>query len=260
MAFSPIIPADGLVGWKFLKSTYDQQKSSYMKSPDIARDLNKAQTTLGSVSSVDDLISDRANLKIVLGAFGLETDLDNKYFIRKIIESDMSDPKSLANRMSDERYKNLANSLSNLTNNGAITASGSQKIIQNFSDKSFEAAVGQQSNEMRLALNAERELGKLVGSTSSENTKWYKILGNPPIREVMQTFLRLPSSISNLDLETQKETFADKLKSRLGLEELSDFQDPKLMERLVQGYLLQSQIDTSIVASRGSVALTLLQS
>lgn len=260
MSFSPVLPSGGLAGWSFLKTTYDRQKSLFLQSPVVARDVQSAKQTLAQTQSVDDLMSNRGNLKIVLGAFGLENDLDNRYFVRKIIESDLADPKSLASRLSDERYKDLARSMSGLAHYGVLTQRQSQEILDQYSTASFEVAVGRQSNEFRLALNAERELGRLVSSDKSENTKWYKILGTPPLRTVLQTYLRLPDAISKLDLETQVTAFKDKLKTRLGVETLSDLNTTDKMQTLVQGYLLQSQVNTSVPTSGRSIALSLLQS
>ncbi|MDA7827280.1 DUF1217 domain-containing protein [Rhodobacteraceae bacterium] len=260
MAFTPMVPSKGVVGWNFLKSTYARQKEIFLKSPEVSRDLERASASMTSVGSVDALLADRTNLKIVLGAFGLEKDIDNRYFIKKIIESDSADPKSLANRMSDQRYKDLANSMAELHATGSISLASTRRLIAEYETKSFEVAVGDQSNEMRLALNAEREMVTLAQSDASENTKWYKILGTPPLRTVIQTYLRLPSSIAKLDLDTQKEMFANKLQSRLGIESLSNLSDPGVMKKLVQGYLMQSQINTSSDVSGSMTALTLLKS
>ena len=81
MSFQPVIPAAGLAGWRFLERTYDAQFSAFNAAPELVRDTDYFAANITTVSSAEDLVSDRRLLRVALGAFGLENDIDNRFFI-----------------------------------------------------------------------------------------------------------------------------------------------------------------------------------
>jgi hypothetical protein len=50
----------------------------------------------------------------------------------------------------------------------------------------------------------------LAAKSTSETSKWYSILGNAPLREVMQTAFGLPKSFAAIDLDQQVTVLKDK--------------------------------------------------
>ncbi|WP_102109061.1 DUF1217 domain-containing protein [Oceaniglobus roseus] len=108
MSFSPIVLGTGLAGYAFLARTRDQQQTLLAKTPQVARTTEHVLDRLKDVQTSDQLMADRTLLSVALGAFGLDEDLDNRAFIRRILDSDLSDDRSLANRLADKRYLALA--------------------------------------------------------------------------------------------------------------------------------------------------------
>jgi hypothetical protein len=54
-------------------------------------------------------VGDRRLLEVALGAFGLDDDIRNRFFIRKVLEEGTTSPsRRFANRLSDKRYLALA--------------------------------------------------------------------------------------------------------------------------------------------------------
>ncbi|MCC1492229.1 DUF1217 domain-containing protein [Cognatishimia sp. F0-27] len=102
--FTPTVIGSGLAGFNFLQRTREQQQSVFEQSPQISRDTQKFVDQLADVQSSEQLMENRDLLRVALGAFGLSDDIDNRAFIQKILDSDLSDSKSLANRLSDKRY------------------------------------------------------------------------------------------------------------------------------------------------------------
>lgn len=260
MSFQPILPANGLVGWSFLQRTYEAQTKAFDSSAVMTRDTEYFAAHIAEVNSAEDLVADRRLLRVALGAFGLGDDLNNRFFIRKILEEGTLNPSSLANKMSDNRYTALAEAFSfDLGVPNTKLSDFADNIIGKYRAKQFEVAVGEQNQDMRLALNAQRELSDIALSGDSETTRWYQIMGNAPLRSVMETALGLPSSFSQIDLDQQREVFAEKAKRQLGIDTLDDLADPEIMTKLVERFLLRSEVNASAGSSSASIALTLLQ-
>ncbi len=108
MSYTPIVTGTGLIGWEFLNRTREAQRTVYEKSPLLSRDTAAFKEQIQSVQTSDQLMDNRKLLQIALGAFGLDDDLNNRAFIKQVLDSDLSDQKSLANRLADKRYLALA--------------------------------------------------------------------------------------------------------------------------------------------------------
>ncbi|MGY9047267.1 MAG: DUF1217 domain-containing protein, partial [Rhodobacterales bacterium] len=72
------------------------------------RETTAFKEQIQSVQTSEQLLDNRNLLKVALGAFGLDDDLNNREFIRQVLDSDLSDAKSLANRLADKSYLALA--------------------------------------------------------------------------------------------------------------------------------------------------------
>lgn len=261
MTYAPVLPLSGYAGWALLKRTMTAQTTAFNKSPEIVRDEDYFRAKIGTVTTADQLVGDRRLLKVALGAFGLDSDIDNKAFIKKVLADGTTKTTVLANRLADKRYAQFSAAFGfDQTVPLTKTANFAATIVQSYKDRAFETAVGDQDDDLRLALNAQRELTGLAGKTSSENVKWYTILGNTPLRTVMQKALGLPTSVSALDLDQQLSIFQTKASVIFGDSTVSQFADSTKMDKLVKRFLLRSQADQLISqTSSTSIALTLLQ-
>lgn len=262
MTFAPVVAGSGLVAWRFLTRTYDAQIGTYTKSPSVTRDTEYFLEKIAEVSSAADLVADRRLLQVALGAFGLQDDIDNRYFVRKILEDGTSSDDALANRLTDQRYRDLSDAFGFGPGQSPNTgdASAMTDLTERFRVQMFEAAVGEQDNDMRVALYAQRELAELAVDEVSEETKWYTLMSLPPLRSMFETALSLPSSFGQLDIEKQMEILRDKTARILGDNTVSQFSDPQKLAEFTDRFLVQAQIrNVSQAASPQAVALSLLQ-
>ncbi|MGH1412415.1 MAG: DUF1217 domain-containing protein [Pelagimonas sp.] len=261
MSFQPVIVGSGLVGWQFLKTTQATQKEVFNSGAQLSRDTEYFEANIAKITSAEELVSDRRLLRVALGAFGLQDDINNKFFIKKILEEGISEPTSLANRMADERYKSLTKAFAFDSPLGSRTSLSkfSGEILTKFKAQEFEIAVGNQDESLRLSMNFERNLPDIASSDGSDDTKWFRIMGTTPLRTVFETALGLPSSFAQLDLDKQLETLREKSQSRFGVGEIDELAEPEVMNKIVQTYLLQSQIKSFSASSSNQVAVTLLQ-
>lgn len=259
--FQPIIIAPGLSGWQFLKSTYDRQFEAFSQSAELKRDTDYFAEKIGSIQTAEDLVSDRRLLSVALGAFGLEEDINNRFFIQKMLEDGTQADDALANRFTDTRYRDMSSAFGFGPGElrGGILPSFAKDIIDRYETSSFEIATGAQDESMRIALYAERTLPEVVGSDSSDTAKWFSIMGQPPLRSFFETALGLPSEFGQVDIDQQLEVFQDRAERILGISEPSEMADPEIMDKLVTNYLARSQLNTfGGGASSGAIALALL--
>lgn len=261
MSFQPVIPMSGLVGWKYLERTQDAQFQAFSNNSAMSTDTKYFEENIGTINTAEELVADRRLLRVALGAFGLQDDINNKFFIKKILEEGILATDSLANKLADERYKEMTKAFGfDLSVPRSKISDFAGKIVEKYRRMQFEVAVGEQDDSMRLALNATRALPELVSQDTSDSTKWFQVMGTAALREVFETALGLPDAFSQLDLDKQLEVFQERASSQLGIENLSEVTDPNVLDKIVQRYLLRAQIDSfQSSVSSGSIALMLLQ-
>ncbi|MBL3563437.1 DUF1217 domain-containing protein [Rhodovulum sulfidophilum] len=439
MSFQPVLPLTGYAGWRFLERTMERQQEAFNKSPATQKELDYFADNIGKVKSADELVSDYRLLKVALGAFGLQDEISNKYFIKKVLTDGVEDKGALANKLADKSYyklaeafrfvssgvaaatveKDFANELSlkiegagylavttptgevaytrNVglkraedghivtaegytvasiadtsllrgsddegdTNNEKIVFSGitipdlaqsisvndkgqvygyfedggqglllgrlalssfaddeslavlgadqmdkgadakpvdretayfvateesgepisgrplqdgfggfvrgeaveaqevfdTEMIAAAFLTRSFEVAVGEQDDSMRLALNIDRELAMLTADNMSEDAKWFSIMGSEPMRAVFDTAFGLPSSFASLDLDRQLDVYKTKARAMFGETSVVQFADDAIRDELIKLYMIRSEANTGAGYSSGQIALRLL--
>ena len=262
MSFQPVLPLAGYTGWGFLKRTMVRQQAVQQALPVQQRDEAYFRDRIGKADTAEKLVSDKRLLRIALTAFGLEGDVNNKAFVQKILEGGTLKEGSLANKLADKQYQKLSAAFGygDFSVPRTKISTFPDEILAQFRTRSFESAVGVQNNTYRLAMNAERELPALAVKSTSETAKWFTVLGNAPLREVMQTALGLPKSFASIDIDQQVSVLKAKTEAAFGSSDVSQFKDPTKMEGLVRRFLLQSELQGQTFASSPTAtALALLR-
>ncbi len=261
MTFAPALPFSGFGGWTVLKRTAPAQMAAFDAQPQQKRDVDYFRANIGKVKTADDLVADRRLLRVALGAFGLESDLNNKAFIRKVLAEGTLKEGAFANRLADKQYQKLsaAFGFGDFKTPRNVISDFPDKMLAQFRQRGFEAAVGTQNTNFRLAMNIERELPTLAAKTGSDDLLWLTVLGNAPMRSVFQTAFGLPDSFASIDLDKQMETLKDKAASVFGSSSVRQFSDPKKLDGLVRQFLVRADIANGASAVQNSTALTLLQ-
>ncbi|MEP2642253.1 DUF1217 domain-containing protein [Roseobacter sp.] len=119
MNFVPTVFGSGLAGYSLLQTTRAAQQELFEQNTLLVRETTQFAERIESVQTSDELIEDRTLLGVALGAFGLEEDLDNRAFIKQILDSDLDDSTSLANRLADTRYLAFAQTFNFAGSTGA---------------------------------------------------------------------------------------------------------------------------------------------
>lgn len=119
MTFTPTVIGSGISGYSYLTQTRANQQETLANTQQNLREADELREGLASISSSEDLMNDPMMLRIALGAFGLDEDINNRAFIQQVLDSDVEDSTSFANRLTDTRYASLARAFGFNSDEGA---------------------------------------------------------------------------------------------------------------------------------------------
>ena len=243
MPFTPVIPLTGYAGWRVLERTLDRQVEAFNNSADLKREIDYFRENMSKALEAGDLVGDRKLLKIALGAFGLQDEIDKGALVRKVLDEGTVLDDSFANRLNNPKYIEMAEAFSYGNGGLFVTDDFVEQIISRYQEQSFEQAVGEVNNDMRLALNFKREIEDFATSTSSERVVWFQAMGNVPVRTILETAFGLPTEFSQLDIDQQQKIFAQKTQQFYGESAISVFSDPKNVDDLIRRFQVRRDID-----------------
>ncbi|MEO1042476.1 MAG: DUF1217 domain-containing protein [Pseudomonadota bacterium] len=214
---------------------------------EVDRETEYFRDKIGQVTSVDDLMEDFRLYQYALTAFDLSDTLDQKAIIERVLSESTSDPEALANKLSDDRFTEMAEAFDffllgtfNLTNPEFI-----DEVTERYRVVRSEEAEGETNQGVRLASYFLRN--------ADEIENWYEVLADPPLREVVFTTLGIPEEVQASDVD---QLVVD-LERRFAV---ADLQDPEERDRFVQRFAIQYDLGSTGITSSSAAALTLLQS
>lgn len=216
----------------------------------------------GKWSIVDealDLVLDPELMDIVLTAFGFEKDQYTTGFVLQMLVSDTSDPNSLPRRLGDERWMDFLSVFGPRTGGNTQLSSFQDETVDRYRDKLFELGVGQSDQSLRIALNFAREVDALAKRPSFETSGWLQIMGDEPLRRVMDAAFGLPTEVAQLDLDTQQELYSNRAAALFGTSSPTALADPLNVVTALERYLLaQEQASQPGVGAPGYGAISML--
>lgn len=259
MSFQPVIPLSGNSGWKFLQSTYDRQLSTHANSPQIKADRAYLTEKLSEPMSLESFLGDKRLLRVALTAFDLGGEEWKRGFIEKVLKEAATPDSTFLARLNNPNYTAFAQAFKPANGTVKVAPEALDKIAADFDEASFETAVGQVNDSMRIALNFKSEIADLVGNSSSDTAILYRMLGNVPVRTLLETAVNLPTEIRKLDIEKQAALLKDGLQQRFGISDLADMKDPEVIDKIISRYHTMESIKAGAVNySPAANALTLL--
>ena len=205
---------------------YDSTEyQTFLKRKDLQRDVDYYKENIGSVKTLDDLFNNQRLLNFVLKAYGLESEAQYPGKIRKIIESDLTDVNSLANRFQDPRYKQLTEDLNVfvLGTTKLTLGSTTEDIVNKYQQLSYEQHLDEQAPGVRAAIEFERRI--------KDVTQTVQLLGDSVLREVVTVANNIPQQLAYQDTDAQVAA----LEKKVDLKELKS--DQNEVDKLVLRYL-----------------------
>lgn len=257
--FTPVVPLGGYAGWKLFERTSERQLDAYSNSPSLKRELANFREKIGSIESAAALVGDRRLLAVALGAFGLESEISKKAIIRRILEESPGDPKSFANRLNDPRWRAFARAFSFANGAPNLSSAAFQgDIAARYAERSFERAVGDSDGDIRLALNFRREVRAIAQGPNADRAGWFQVLGQQPLRRVVEAAFGLPATFANLDVDRQRAILESRAEAIFGSRSVAVFAEPENIDLALRRFFLAQESSAAPAAARGATALVLL--
>ena len=240
--YQPVVPTGGIAGWRFLERTLDTQREAFAASAGSQRAMDHFRERIGTIETAEQLVGDRRLREVALAAFGLESDIDSIFYVRKMLEDGTRDPGSLANRTADRRYREFSRAFGFDEPGGPNTQvpGFADRILARFTERSFETAVGAVDDTMRIALNGRREMTAIGASEASDDSKWFTIMGTPPLRKLLEGALGLPESFGAVDLDRQLVEFRRRAEATFGTSDVAELAGEETLSRMIDVYLVRA--------------------
>ncbi|MBB3996380.1 DUF1217 domain-containing protein [Aureimonas pseudogalii] len=252
--------SDGAVqGQRVIQSTDSQTKMATLYSATFGTNQSAATKSLASadtkayletingIYSIDGFLAETKAVQYALKAYGVENKNLSKADLRKILTSDLSDPKSFANASADPAVAKFAAAF-NFETDGSVADAGSglqSNAAKRTTDnlyllQSLEEQAGETSEGTRLALYFLRNAPNV--------TTAYGILADKALYQVVQTAFALPAGMSNMDVAAQ----AKILDSRI---DFKDFADPKKLDKFIGRFAAMYDLNNADASSSSILSL-----
>ena len=221
--------------------------TNYVKAtPLIATQEKQFQQGVNSLGSDPNALFKNYNLlNFVLTAFGAQDQVGNIGLLKKVVTSNLSDPKSLVNELGNTAFKELAQELQT---DGSVNASLQDPTVQAQIKNAFEVA----SYENNLAQTNPAVVQALdFTHLASSVTSIYDVMGNSTLRAVVSTVGNIPQTVVNQDLNAQANVFRRAF-------DVSKAKDPNYIKTYVQRFLAVSDANQQAASPANSPALTIL--
>ena len=209
--------------YTMLTKDYTKSLANAAAAPTVQKQTAYFQANIGKVKTVNDLLNNSKLYNYVMTAFGLSDMTYAKGLIRKVLTSGVSNSRSVANTLSDPRYKALA-TVFNFAANGAATTSSTslqQTTIAKFGEQTLETNVGKTSPGAQMALYFQRMAPNITSA--------YNILGDKTLLNVVQTAFGLSPSMSQQGIDQQAQTIGK-------LVNIADLQKPAYLKKLIERF------------------------
>lgn len=202
-----------------------KQVAATAAQPQVARDIAGFRKAVTSAKSVDDLLSNPSAMRVLLTSNGLGDQADYTALAKKALTSDTTDPKSLANTLSDTRWKTTAQTY-DFANKG-LSIIQDPKVLDTIANAYAEVTWRQSLDAATPGLSDALAFRQQASSITSVD----QILGDPVLRRVVTTTLGLPLQIAFQPLEAQERAISSRL-------DTTKFSKPAFVESFVQRYLI----------------------
>ena len=110
-----------LLTYQLYTRDYDRTTARIAAEPVVKRESDYYAAHIHDVTTVHEFMGDYRLYSYAMKAYGLEDQIGSKALMKKVLESDLSDSKSLANKLSDDRYRSFAQAFSFSTASASAT-------------------------------------------------------------------------------------------------------------------------------------------
>ena len=193
--------------------------------PAVARAIASFTAAVKAATSPQQLLSNPTVMQVLLTANGLSDQIPYTALAQKTLLSNVNDSTSLANQLTDTRWKpvvqtyDFANKGLSVIQNPSVIST----IANGYAEVNWRTSLDQTTPGLSNALDF------LANASTATNVD--QILGDPVLRSVVTTTLGIPLQIAFQPLEAQQKAITSQL-------DISKLQDPKFVQQFAQRYLI----------------------
>ena len=212
-----------LASYQLIAKNLPKWQAVEQAKPEVATATKYYQQNIGSVKSIDDLLKNDRLFDYAMSAFGLSDMSYAKGMMRKVLEGGVKDTSSLANKMTDPRFKAFATAF-DFAGKGAAAATSktaTADVVAKYVQQMTESDAGAQNDGVRLALYFQRKAPEIKNA--------YQILADRALLTVVQTAFNISPQTGLQNIDTQASTISKRLN-------MADLQDPKKVQAFVQRF------------------------
>lgn len=205
---------------------------------DAEAEASYYQRTVSNIETLDQLLGNRRLIDFALTAKGIDPETVSNDELQLLFRSDLDDPDSYANTVSDFRLTEVVTSF-NFDEAGKLMQRDAAEISSRgdlyetmnlYLRQTIELERGEEDNGVRLALYFERMAPTI--------TSVYDILGDTALYEVFKTIFSLPDEISGMSVDSQAALLEDRM-------DMADLADPEKLKKLVERFTIMYDLENS---------------
>jgi hypothetical protein len=212
--------------------------------PTVQHTIAAFTKAVTGAKSVAQLLANPAVMKVLLTANGMGDQIGNTAIVTKVLTSNLSDPKSLANTLTDSRWKTLAHTYDFAAN--GLKPIQDPKTLATIANGYAQVTWQHTQDTVTPGLSNALAFKAKASTISSVD----QILGDPVMRDVVTTALGVPKQIAFQTLGAQEQAISTRI-------DLKKFQDPKFVEGFVQRYLIANAANNTDTSSSTPDLMTL---
>lgn len=212
------------------------------KQPVASREAAYYLENIEKMKSIEDFMGNDRVFRFAMKAFGLDDMTYAKAFMKKVLVEGVDDRESFANKLSDTRYKDFAETFNfaRYGDTATVFERTRQGTVDKYMRQTLEEDAGATNEGVRLALYFERKAPKLESL--------YEVLADTALAKVVRTSLGLPDSFAMLDIDKQVEIMGRQL-------DVEDFAEPEKLGKFLNRFTAMWDISNASSSSTPNISI-----
>jgi hypothetical protein len=219
-----------------------QDVANTAAQPTVQVAMKAFTQAVSSATSVDQLLSNPAFMNVFMTANNMSDQSSYTALAKQALTSNLSDPNSLANKLTDTRWKTVAQTY-NLSSPGALASLQNPATIASIANA--YATATWEASEDKVTPGLSNALA--FKAQASTITTVDGVLGNPTVRNVVTTTLGIPQQIAFQTIDAQEKAISSRL-------DVTQFQNPAFVETFAQRYLIANAAAVAATAAASSAS------
>ncbi|HEV2565690.1 MAG TPA: DUF1217 domain-containing protein [Microvirga sp.] len=212
-----------MMRYQMLQTNPTLTKSITQNDAMVKRDTEYYLANISKVKTIDAFVKDYRLFNYAMKAYGLDDMIYAKAFMKKLLTEGVSSSTSMANKMTDPRYKEFAKAFDFAAKGDKATsqASATTEAVSKYYQQTLENKEGEQNEGVRLALYFKRKASTITSPMG--------LLADKGLLKFVQTTFNIPKEASKADLDLQVRNLEKHIN-------IQDLQDPKKVDKLIQRF------------------------